>query len=249
MNRRFLSVVACALLPLLLTACGGEPEAAAPSTPAESGPVFEDVEPDPIAIGVMPTGEALPLWVASRDGLFTEEGVEVQIVVFDAAADRDAAFAAGEIDAMVSNAFSAVQAEATGAPVALVAVAVEPSLVATAADVPDRSLSGVGSDRTFIGVSDWYLALPSGLVATRATLSAWNAAVARLQADPGTYRELLAEVARLGIPAEQVRVSATYPLAMAPSQDVIEAALTDVTSRRPEYAGVAYDDLVLDIGR
>lgn len=77
-------------------------------------------EPKPVVIGTLPTEDMLPLWVAEQEGLFAEYGLDsVEIVVFQAAQERDAAFVAGEIDAFMGDIIASAQLEAGGAPVTI----------------------------------------------------------------------------------------------------------------------------------
>ena len=83
---------------------------------ADSGP--QDVKA--IRIGTLPTEDALPLWVAEEEGIATEEGIpEMEIVTFQSAQERDAALAAGSIDAFMGDIIAAAQLEAGGTPVTI----------------------------------------------------------------------------------------------------------------------------------
>jgi NitT/TauT family transport system substrate-binding protein len=69
------------------------------------------------------TEDALPLWAAEELGLFDAAGLRsVEIVTFQAAQERDAAFAAGEIDAFMGDIIAAAQLEAGGSPVTIATV-------------------------------------------------------------------------------------------------------------------------------
>ncbi|KUK49373.1 MAG: Extracellular solute-binding protein family 3 [Actinobacteria bacterium 66_15] len=245
MRLRSLSVYACAILALMLlagcSAVGGE------DVPVSTGPAFQDVDPDPIRIGVTPGGDALPLWVADREGLFGDAGVEAEIVVFESSAERDAALAGGSIDAFVGGIASAMALEISGAPVALVATLADParSGETTGAALPEGASDGLSTDPVFLGIADHYLALPSGLLASRAVLQAYNAAVVRIQADPGGYRDLLAEVARI----DDVSVSTRYLAAAAPGRSLVESLLVQQETGGNGSPAPGCDDLVLDIVR
>jgi NitT/TauT family transport system substrate-binding protein len=77
----------------------------------------------PVVIGTLPTEDMLPLWVAEEEGLFAEYGLDsVEIVTFQAAQERDAAFVAGEIDAFMGDIIAAAQLEAAGTPVTIATV-------------------------------------------------------------------------------------------------------------------------------
>ena len=51
-----------------------------------------------LRIGVLPVIDTLPLYVAESEGLFEREGINVELVEFSSAMERDAAFTAGSID-------------------------------------------------------------------------------------------------------------------------------------------------------
>lgn len=92
--------------------------------PAQEGtenPV-EAASPEPIKIGTLPTEDALPLWVAEEEGLFQTTGLSVEIITFQAAQERDAAFASGAIDAYMGDIINSAALEAGGSPVSLVTV-------------------------------------------------------------------------------------------------------------------------------
>ena len=51
-----------------------------------------------IKIGVMPDEATLPYYVAAQEGIFTNHGLNVEIIPFQSAMERDSALIAGEID-------------------------------------------------------------------------------------------------------------------------------------------------------
>ena len=51
-----------------------------------------------IRIGVMPDVESIPLIIAEKNGYFEKEGVQVKLVHFKSAKDRDSALQGGEHD-------------------------------------------------------------------------------------------------------------------------------------------------------
>jgi NitT/TauT family transport system substrate-binding protein len=51
-----------------------------------------------LRIGVLPVIDTLPLYVGVEKGIFSGEGVKVELVEFNSAIERDAAFTAGAID-------------------------------------------------------------------------------------------------------------------------------------------------------
>ncbi|AET67865.1 ABC-type nitrate/sulfonate/bicarbonate transport system, periplasmic component [Desulfosporosinus orientis DSM 765] len=56
-----------------------------------------------IKIGVLPIEDNLPFYAAEKDGLFAQEGVQVELVSFPSAMERDAALQAGQIDGQVAD--------------------------------------------------------------------------------------------------------------------------------------------------
>jgi NitT/TauT family transport system substrate-binding protein len=114
--RTLLAAVLCIALAAGLTACS-QP-AATPTTPAATTPAA----PVKIRIGTLPVEDALPLWVAERDGLFAKAGLDVQISVFQSAQERDAALTAGAIDGFMGDLIAATSLRAGGVPVKVVTV-------------------------------------------------------------------------------------------------------------------------------
>jgi len=51
-----------------------------------------------IRLGILPVIDTLPLVVADSEGFFRDEGLNVELVVFNSALERDAAFTAGTLD-------------------------------------------------------------------------------------------------------------------------------------------------------
>lgn len=56
-------------------------------------------EENKIKVGVMPDEATLPYYVAEKEGIFTNYGLDVEVVPFLSAMERDSALTAGEIDA------------------------------------------------------------------------------------------------------------------------------------------------------
>ena len=236
----------CALVAALaFTGCSGTDGATAPEgSVGAGGPAFENVEPDSLTIGVVTGGEALPLLVAEQSDLFAAAGVEARIVRFDTAEERDAALTAGEIDAFVGGVDAAAALEAAGTPVAIVSLVADAasSLESTSTPVTglDPAVFGLSGASAYLVVSDHYLALPSGLLATRAVLKAIDAAVVRIQGDPDTYQGVVADATG----REDVEVAGeAYRASASPGVTEIEWQLEELS------AALAADDLVLDIGR
>ena len=71
----------------------------------------------PVRIGTMPTEDFLPMWVAEKDGLFAENGVDVENISFDSAQTLSAAIAAGEVDMAMVDVMRAIKLNESGTPV------------------------------------------------------------------------------------------------------------------------------------
>lgn len=107
-----LALAASLAAALLLVGCTPAADSEASTEPAT--PV---AKPAAITIGVLPTEDSLPLWVAEKMGYFATSGLEsVEIVVFQSAQERDAAFASGAVDAFMGDIIAAANLEAGGAP-------------------------------------------------------------------------------------------------------------------------------------
>ncbi|HET6352501.1 MAG TPA: ABC transporter substrate-binding protein [Coriobacteriia bacterium] len=110
-----LIVAVLAIAALVLSGCTA-PKADTAKTPA-TAPTTEAAAPLPIKIGVLPTEDSLPLWVAEQKGYFGKNGLpSVEIVVFQSAQERDAAFASGAIDGFMGDIIAAANLEAGGSP-------------------------------------------------------------------------------------------------------------------------------------
>jgi NitT/TauT family transport system substrate-binding protein len=114
MNRvsRLLALVLAALLLVAVGVSGcGEPaasETAPTSTTATRGGIA-------LRIGTLPTEDSLPLWVAQQKDYFQVNSIpKVDIVEFQSAQERDAAFASGAIDAYMGDIIAAANLAAAG---------------------------------------------------------------------------------------------------------------------------------------
>ena len=77
----------------------------------------------PIKIGTLGTEDSLPLWAAEKMGYFGVEGIKsLEIVRFQSAQERDAAFASGAIDAFMGDIIAAANLEASGKKVTIATV-------------------------------------------------------------------------------------------------------------------------------
>lgn len=72
------------------------------------------LKPATIRLGNLPTEDILPLWVAQQKGLFEKAGLTVQIVPFQSAQERDAAFTAKAIDGYMGDIIAASELSNAG---------------------------------------------------------------------------------------------------------------------------------------
>lgn len=251
MTARRWAVLLCAVVVvLMLTGCAaGDDPGTDGAPPVSGGPAFANVEADEITIGIVDGGEALPLAVADRSGLFSEAGVTATIARFESVAERDAALAAGDVDAIVGTLDAAAVLEAAGTPVSVVSLLADPAGARESTETPvaadDVAGFGLAGERAYLVVSDYYIALPSGLLATRAVLDAADAAVVRIQADPGAQHETLAAM----VPGEVTVAGGAYRPSVAPGMAEVQDMLAARAAAHPDAAQVTAADLVLDIGR
>jgi NitT/TauT family transport system substrate-binding protein len=60
-----------------------------------------------LKVGVLPIVDALPMYVAEQEGYFADRKLEVELVLFQSALERDAALVAGQIDGELNDPISA----------------------------------------------------------------------------------------------------------------------------------------------
>ena len=99
--KRFLAVVLSLML-LFVVGCGSEPKEAT------------DVKLSKLTIGLMPDTDSIPFIIAAERGYFAEEGVEVELVPFKSAMERDAALQSGNLDGAVSDLLAVIFARSGG---------------------------------------------------------------------------------------------------------------------------------------
>lgn len=67
-----------------------------------------------ITIGVMPDVESVPFIIAEKNGYFKNHGVDVKIVHFKSAQDRDSAMQSGQLDGLITDVLAVVFANEGG---------------------------------------------------------------------------------------------------------------------------------------
>jgi NitT/TauT family transport system substrate-binding protein len=107
-----------------------------------------------LRMGILPVLDTLPLQVAARDGLFAAHGLDVELVPFASAMERDTAMQSGRLDGYFGDMIATFLLIQAGVPMRMVAVSYrsEPGQPmfgllrapagqgGAAADVPDRPL-------------------------------------------------------------------------------------------------------------
>lgn len=76
-----------------------------------------------LKVGILPNEEALPLYIAEQEGLFAKQGIDVELVQFQSAAERDAAIQAGTIDGVEGDLIAVALIRQGGTPVKAVSLA------------------------------------------------------------------------------------------------------------------------------
>lgn len=77
-------------------------------------------EMKPLTLGVMPTLEGLPFYIAKEQGIYDSLGLDLNLLRFNSANDRDAAFKARKIEGMITDYPSAIVLQAYHADLALI---------------------------------------------------------------------------------------------------------------------------------
>lgn len=80
--------------------------------PPKKAPASQGAEK--IVIGLMPDIDSLPFVIAQEKGFFKDEGVEVRLLPFKSAMERDAALQSGNLDGAVSDLLAAAFAKSGG---------------------------------------------------------------------------------------------------------------------------------------
>ncbi|NLH27501.1 MAG: ABC transporter substrate-binding protein [Syntrophomonadaceae bacterium] len=78
---------------------------------------------DVLKIGILPNEEVLPVYVAQEEGFFERYGIDVEIVNFQSAAERDAAIQAGAVDGVEGDLLAVALIRQGGTPVKAVSLA------------------------------------------------------------------------------------------------------------------------------
>ncbi len=77
----------------------------------------------PLRVGILPVLDTLPLQIAFTEGYFSKHGLNVQLVPFDSALERDAAMQAGQLEGYFGDMVNTVLMVRSGVPMRIVTVA------------------------------------------------------------------------------------------------------------------------------
>lgn len=78
---------------------------------------------DQMKIGLLPIVESLPFYVALDKGYFQEEGLNVELIIFESAMERDSAVQAGAVDGVLGDILAVASLNNSGSPVKIVSLA------------------------------------------------------------------------------------------------------------------------------
>ncbi len=121
MKRLVSAVLATVLTAGILAGCGSKPadtykkgaETPAPATPAPTVT---------LKIGQIPTVDGLPFWVAEAKDFYKKAGVNVELIKFNSANERDAAIIGGQIDGMLADPLATTTLYASGTKVNIASI-------------------------------------------------------------------------------------------------------------------------------
>ena len=141
-----------------------------------------------LRMGIMGSIDAVPLVMANEKGYFKEEGINLDLQIFNAAKDRDAALQAGQLDGVLADEVaisiyqnSGIDMRITGATNgSWTLVAAKDSGINTGEDLKGKKV-GI-SEKTMIDYLAYYIATENGLESSDIETVAIPAMPARLEA-------------------------------------------------------------------
>jgi NitT/TauT family transport system substrate-binding protein len=109
-SRMLALAIAAVLAAALPAGCGSAATPGSTGTPKAA----PQVKPAVIRLGNLPTEDFLPLWAAQQKGVLAKAGLDVRIIPFQSAQERDAAFTAGAVDGYMGDIIAAAQLDDAG---------------------------------------------------------------------------------------------------------------------------------------
>lgn len=121
MKRKLSLALSLLVMTAILAACGGstKPADVYKKEPAAAQPA----QPQTLKIGQLPIVDGLPFWVAEKNGYYQQQGVNVELITFKSALERDAALEGGQIDGVLNDILSAATLYAKGTKVQITSLA------------------------------------------------------------------------------------------------------------------------------
>ena len=189
MKIKKLTLASLALASILtLTACGEKKEEQSVVTPEQSPTETTEETETTLRFGVMGSLDTVPLVIAAQNGYFEEEGVNLDLQIFSAAKDRDAALQAGELDGVLCDEVaisiyqnSDINMQITGTTNGVYTlVAAKDSGITSLADLAGKKMAI--SENTMMDYLADYIAIENGMSANDIEKVAIPAMPARLEA-------------------------------------------------------------------
>jgi NitT/TauT family transport system substrate-binding protein len=116
--KRSLSLVLAGVLVLgVLAGCGSKQKPGNVYTKEQpAAPQTQQVKSvGSLKIGQLPVVDGLPFWVAKEKGYYQQQGLDVELITFKSANERDAAIMGGQIDGMLADPIATTTLVASGA--------------------------------------------------------------------------------------------------------------------------------------
>jgi NitT/TauT family transport system substrate-binding protein len=88
---------------------------------SKEGPSKGTQAPVTVRFGVLPVIQALPLFVAAEKGYFREEGLDVELITFNSALEKDIAFTSGQIAGYFGDLQTCIVLNGNNAPIKIAA--------------------------------------------------------------------------------------------------------------------------------
>ncbi|MFZ5817966.1 MAG: MetQ/NlpA family ABC transporter substrate-binding protein [Bacillota bacterium] len=110
MKRKLVALLSLLLMISLLTACGTKPT----DVYNKKGAAEQSGPPVTLKIGQLPVIDGLPFWVAEKQDYYKKQGINVELITFKSALERDAALEGGQIDGSLTDIIGAVTLFAKG---------------------------------------------------------------------------------------------------------------------------------------